>query len=55
MKWLMIILTAMFVAAKLAGVVNWSWWLVLLPALIYIGFILLILLIYFIVAVIEDV
>ena len=51
MKWLMIILTAMFVAAKLSGVVNWSWWLVLLPALIYIGFALLILLVYFAIAV----
>lgn len=55
MKWLMIILTAMFVAAKLAGVVNWSWWLVLLPAWIYMSFILLILIIAFVVAVMEDV
>ena len=31
------ILTIIFVIAKLFGVINWSWWLVLLPSLISIG------------------
>ena len=55
MKWLMIVLTAIFVMAKLINVITWSWWLVLLPAWIYMGFILLILIIAFVVAVMEDV
>ena len=55
MKWLAIVLTAIFTTAKLMNIINWSWCLVLLPAWIYIGFILLILLIAFVVAVIEDV
>lgn len=37
MKWLAIILTAMFTGAKLAGVIAWSWWLVMLPAIIVFG------------------
>lgn len=37
MKWLAIILTAMFTGAKLAGVIAWSWWLVFSPAIIYWG------------------
>lgn len=37
MKWLAIVLTALFTAAKLAHVVAWSWWLVLLPAIAYVG------------------
>lgn len=55
MKLLAIVLTAIFTAAKLMNIISWSWWLVLLPALIYIGFILLIFLVAFVVTVIEDV
>ena len=55
MKWLAIVLTAIFTTAKLMNIINWSWWLVLLPAWIYMGFILLILIIAFVVAVMEDV
>lgn len=28
------LLTLLFVAFKLAGVISWSWWLVLLPSII---------------------
>ncbi|WP_240410766.1 hypothetical protein [Limosilactobacillus vaginalis] len=38
MKWLVIILTAMFTGAKLAHVISWSWWLVFSPAIIYIAY-----------------
>ncbi len=38
MKWLAIVLTAIFTTAKLMSVVTWSWWLVLLPAIIYIAY-----------------
>lgn len=31
------ILTIIFVIAKLLGVINWSWWLVLLPSIISLG------------------
>ncbi|MDM8259643.1 hypothetical protein [Limosilactobacillus vaginalis] len=55
MKWLAIVLTAIFTTAKLMNIINWSWWLVLLPAWIYMSFILLILIIAFVVAVMEDV
>ena len=37
MKWLAIILTAMFSGAKIAGAITWSWWLVMLPAIIVFG------------------
>lgn len=37
MKLLAVVLEAIFVAAKLAGVINWSWWLVLAPIWVYIG------------------
>lgn len=37
MKWLAIILTAMFTGAKIAGAITWSWWLVMLPAIIVFG------------------
>lgn len=30
-------LTAIFIGLKLAGFITWSWWLVLLPALIAVG------------------
>lgn len=51
MKWLMIILTALFTAAKLVGLITWSWWLVFLPALILVGFWLFV----FIVAVVVQI
>lgn len=54
MQWLAIILTALFVAAKLVGLVSWSWWLVFLPALIYLGIWLLFFIVAFVVAMMED-
>ncbi|MDY4865156.1 hypothetical protein [Limosilactobacillus sp.] len=51
MKWLMIILTVLFTAAKLVGLVTWSWWLVFLPTLILVGFWLFV----FIVAVVVQI
>ena len=54
MQWLAIILTALFVAAKLVGLVAWSWWLVFLPALIYLGIWLLFFIVAVVVAMIED-
>lgn len=37
MKALMVILTAIFTGAKLAGAIHWSWWLVFAPVFIYCG------------------
>ena len=34
------VLTFIFIILKVAGVVNWSWWTVLLPSLVYFGLIL---------------
>jgi len=37
MKTLVVILTAMFTGAKLAGAIKWSWWLVFTPVWVYLG------------------
>lgn len=39
MKWLVIILTAMFTGAKLAKAISWSWLLVFSPVIAYYGII----------------
>ncbi len=39
------LLTLLFVAAKLWGVITWSWWLVFLPVLIPLAIVILILVI----------
>lgn len=54
MQWLAIILTALFVAAKLVGIVTWSWWLVFLPAIILAGIWLLFFVVAFVVAVMQS-
>lgn len=46
------ILTIIFVIAKLLGVINWSWWLVLLPSIISVGLWVLIIVVVFIIVVI---
>ena len=38
------VMTFIFVVLKLTGVVTWSWWVVLLPSLIYFGLILVMML-----------
>lgn len=45
MKFLAIVLTIIFAIARIIGFISWSWWLVLSPALIYFGSILLVILI----------
>lgn len=54
MEWLMIVLAAIFVMAKLMNVIAWSWWLVLLPVWIYVGFMALVFLITFVVVVLKE-
>jgi hypothetical protein len=54
MQWLAIILTALFVAAKLVGLIAWSWWLVFLPAIILVGIWLLFFIVAFMIAVIQS-
>lgn len=53
MKWLAILLTLIFVIAKIMGFIVWSWWLVFAPALAYVGIALLIFIILMIIAVIA--
>lgn len=36
MKWLLIGLTLIFTVFKLLNVITWSWWLVLLPGIVYV-------------------
>lgn len=42
------LLTIVFIVLKLINVINWSWWLVLLPEIIAISFYLIILIFYII-------
>lgn len=41
MKFLAIVLTIIFAVARIMGLIAWSWWLVLSPALLYFGVIVL--------------
>lgn len=54
MKFLAIVLTIIFAIARIMGLIGWSWWLVLSPALIYFGFILLVILITTIACIIAN-
>ena len=47
------ILTIIFVIAKLFGVINWSWWLVLLPSIISLGLSILVIIFVIILAIIA--
>lgn len=47
------VLTVIFVIAKLAGAINWSWWIVLLPTIISVCLALLIVFIVFIAAALD--
>lgn len=41
MKFLAVVLTIIFTVARIMNLITWSWWLVLSPALIYYGAIVL--------------
>lgn len=41
MKFLAVVLTIIFVVARIMNLITWSWWLVLSPALLYFGVIVL--------------
>lgn len=41
MKFLVVVLTIIFTVARIMNLITWSWWLVLSPALIYFGAIVL--------------
>ena len=55
MKWLVIILTAMFTGAKLAHAINWSWWLVFSPVIAYYGLIITFIILAMIVCLVMNV
>ena len=48
------VLQIVFIVLKLCGVINWNWWLVLLPAIIWLGIYCLIFIIVVIVAFIQT-
>lgn len=54
MQWLAIILTALFAAAKLVGLIAWSWWLVFLPAIILAGIWVLCFVVVLVVAIMQS-
>lgn len=37
LRFLAVVLTSLFTMAKLAGVIAWSWWLVMMPAIVVFG------------------
>lgn len=43
------VLQILFIALKLLGIINWSWWLVLLPLLISVGISLIAIIVFIIV------
>jgi len=49
------LLTTAFVVLKIVGVISWSWWLVLLPAILSVGFHVTIFLVLLAVAVKDEV
>lgn len=53
-KFLAIVLTIIFAIARIMGLIGWSWWLVLSPALIYCAVWLLVLLIAIIIALVMN-
>ena len=53
-KFLAIVLTIIFAIARIMGLIGWSWWLVLSPALIYCAVWLLVLLITIIIALVMN-
>lgn len=53
MKWLAILLTVIFVIAKLLNIVTWSWWLVFTPTIIYFAVALIVLIAAFIIALLS--
>lgn len=54
MKWLAIILTVLFVAFKLLGLITWSWWLVFTPFIMYAVIELIIFIVAFVITVISK-
>lgn len=53
MSWLAVLLTVIFVVAKLLGIIEWCWWLVFTPAIIY-GVIALIIIVITFIAAFKD-
>ena len=51
---LLTVLTVVFAGLKLGGVIDWSWWLVLMPTLVGVGFWLVVFLIAMVTIVILD-
>ena len=48
------LLQIVFLVLKLCGVINWSWWIVMLPTIIPLGLVAMILALAFIIAVVKD-
>ena len=51
---LLTVLTVVFAGLKLGGVIDWSWWLVLMPTLVGVGFWLVVFLIAMVTIVILE-
>lgn len=48
------IILAILVALKIAGVIDWSWWIVLMPLWVEIGLVALVVLIIYVVAILKK-
>ena len=50
-----ILLTVIFACLKLAGVIDWSWWIVFLPILVLIGLAAIVLVVVFLLLVLKEI
>ena len=48
------IILAVLIALKIAGVIDWSWWIVLMPLWVEIGLVALVVLIIYVVAILKK-
>ena len=49
------LLTVIFVCLKLAGVIDWSWWIVFLPILVSVGFAAIVLIVVLLLLVLKEI
>ena len=49
------LLTVIFACLKLAGVIDWSWWIVFLPILVSVGFAAIVLIVVLLLLVLKEI
>lgn len=54
LRFLAVVLTSLFTMAKLAGMIAWSWWLVMLPAIVVFGLPVMLMVLFLLLALIAN-